>query len=166
MSSTTPSTPTASTTSPLAGKYLTFQLGNQAYGIDVLKVREIVRISDITSVPQMPLWVSGVINLRGKIIPVIDLRLRFGLEASADSTHSCTIVVQARLPEGKLTQVGLIVDGVDEVLQINASDIEETPDFGHALSSTYIVGMAKIRGSVKTLLDVDRVLTGDQPPIG
>lgn len=154
-------TPTAASA---AGKYLTFNLAGQSYGIDVLKIREIVRIADITSVPQMPPWVLGVINLRGKIIPVIDLRLRFGLQPSTDTAQCCTIVAQARLPDGKTTQLGMIVDGVEEVAQVAAGEIEEAPDFGRELCGSYIIGMAKIRGSVKTLLDVDRVLAGDLPP--
>jgi purine-binding chemotaxis protein CheW len=111
----------------------------------------------------MPDWVRGVINLRGKIIPVIDLRIRFGLQPSSDTQHSCTIVVQARLPEGKTTQLGMIVDGVEEVIQIATGDIEASPDFGRDTAGSYIVGMAKVRGTVKTLLDVDRVMAGDLP---
>jgi len=143
----------------LAGKYLTFKLNDESYGIEVLKVREIIRLTEITSVPQMPNYVRGVINLRGKIIPVTDLRLKFGFPEAARTEHTCIIVVQVRFPEGKIVQMGLIVDGVEEVTNIAAADIEETPDFGAEISTECILGMAKIKGSVKTLLDIDRVLT-------
>jgi purine-binding chemotaxis protein CheW len=141
-----------------AGKYLTFTLHHESYGIDVLKVREIIRQTTITAVPQMPAYVRGVINLRGKIIPVMDLRLRFGFADAASTDHTCIIVVQVKLPDGKSTQMGLVVDGVEEVANLAAADIEETPDFGGQIATDYIVGMAKIKGAVKTLLDIDGVV--------
>jgi len=141
-----------------AGKYLTFTLHAESYGIDVLKVREIIRQTTITSVPQMPAHVRGVINLRGKIIPVMDLRLRFGFADAASSEHTCIIVVQVKLPDGKAVQMGLIVDGVEEVANIAAAEIEDTPDFGGQIATDYIVGMAKVKGAVKVLLDIDRVV--------
>ena len=119
----------------LAGKYLTFTLHCEAYGIDVLKVREIIRLTTITSVPQMPAYVRGVINLRGKIIPVMDLRLRFGFPDAPGTDQTCIIVVQVKLPDGKAAQMGLVVDGVEEVISLAASDIEETPDFGGQIST-------------------------------
>jgi len=142
----------------LAGKYLTFTLHQESYGIDVLKVREIIRLTTITAVPQMPAYVRGVINLRGKIIPVMDLRLRFGFPDAQSTDQTCIIVVQVKLPDGKSTQMGLVVDGVEEVTNIAAADIEETPDFGAQIATDYIVGMAKIKGAVKTLLDIDSVV--------
>ena len=145
----------------LAGKYLTFTLHQESYGIDVLKVREIIRPTKITAVPQMPTYVRGFINLRGKIIPVMDLRLRFGFLDNQTTERTCIIVVQVRLLEGKSTQMGLIVDGVEEVLNLAAADIEETPDFGSQIATDYILGMAKVRGAVKTLLDVDRVVAAE-----
>ena len=142
----------------LAGKYLTFTLHQESYGIDVLKVREIIRLTTITAVPQMPAYVRGVINLRGKIIPVMDLRLRFGFPDAQSTDQTCIIVVQVKLPDGKSTQMGLVVDGVEEVTNIAAADIEETPDFGAQIATDYIVGMAKLKGAVKTLLDIDSVV--------
>jgi len=142
----------------LAGKYLTFTLQRESYGIDVLKVREIIRLTDITAVPQMPDYVKGVINLRGKIIPVMDLRLRFGFPITENTEHTCIVVVQVKLPDGKNTQMGLIVDGVEEVTNIAVGDIEETPDFGSKIETNYILGMAKIKGSVKALLDINSIL--------
>ena len=145
----------------LAGKYLTFVLGHESYGVAVLKVREIIRMIDITTVPQMPSFVRGVINLRGKIIPVVDLRLKFGLAEAATTERTCIVVVQVRLPSGGSTQMGLVVDDVEEVLNITPADIEETPDFGSQIDTRYILGMAKIKGSVKALLDIDRVISGE-----
>jgi purine-binding chemotaxis protein CheW len=142
----------------VAGKYLTFCLGNESYGLQVLKIREIIRSVNITAVAQMPEYVKGVINLRGKIIPVIDLRLKFGLAKAETTERTCIIVVQVDLSSSTRTQMGLVVDGVEEVVNIAAADIEETPDFGTELDTDYIVGMAKIKGVVKTLLDIDKVV--------
>jgi len=99
-----------------------------------------------------------VINLRGKIIPVMDLRLKFGFAEAASTETTCIIVVQVKLPDGKSNQMGLVVDGVEEVANIAAADIEETPDFGGQIATDYIVGMAKLKGAVKTLLDIDGVV--------
>ncbi len=148
-----------------AGKYLTFTLHEESYGIDVLKVREIIRQTTITVVPQMPAHVRGVINLRGKIIPVMDLRLRFGFADAASTEKTCIIVVQVKLPDGKTVQMGLVVDGVEEVANLAAADIEETPDFGGQIATDYIVGMAKIKGVVKVLLDIDRVVGAEAAQI-
>ncbi len=146
----------------LEGKFLTFILGNEAYAIPVLKVREIIRLTNITSVPQMPDWIRGVINLRGKIIPVMDLRRRFGFTGPAvNSKHNCIVVVQVKNPSSATTVMGLIVDGVEEVTQISAVDIEETPSFGAQVSTDCLLGMAKIKGEVKALLDIDRVILSD-----
>lgn len=139
-------------------KFLTFRLDTESYGIAVLKVREIIRLQTITLVPQMPEYVKGVINLRGKVIPVIDLRVRFELAPQEVTESTCIIVVQVRLHSGEERLIGLVVDAVEEVLNIAASDIEETPNFGSHLSADYIFGMAKIKGGVKTLLDIDIVI--------
>lgn len=141
-----------------AGKYLTFILGNESYGIAVTKIREIIRLTDITSVPQMPHYVKGVINLRGKIIPVVDLRQRFAMPSVEATERSCIIVVQAGLRAEALQATGLVVDDVEEVINLAPTDIEDTPDFGAQVDVTYLLGMAKVKGVVKTLLDIDRVL--------
>jgi len=162
MSATSDNSELKSSLSPaLAGKYLTFVLGDEYYGIGVLKIREIIRMLDITPVPQMPEYVRGVVNLRGKIIPVVDLRMRFRLAKAETSERTCIIVVQVDLASGAKTQMGLVVDAVEEVVQLQVSDLEETPNFGARLQSDYILAMAKIRGKVKTLLDIDRVVTAD-----
>jgi purine-binding chemotaxis protein CheW len=145
----------------LNGKYLTFNLQGESYGIDVLKVREIIRLTTITAVPQMPRHIRGVINLRGKIIPVMDLRIRFEFEKADKTDQTCIIVVQVKLPEGKPTQMGLVVDGVEEVINLNDSDIEETPNFGGQICTDYIIGIAKVKGQVKTLLDIDGIVGAD-----
>jgi purine-binding chemotaxis protein CheW len=147
----------AGATAQSAGKYLTVSLENESYGIAVLKVREIIRMQKITPVPQMPEFVRGVLNLRGRVIPVVDLRVKFGLKAEfADRT--CIVVVQVKLPTGQLVQMGLIVDSVEEVVNLSGSEIEPTPDFGARIDTGYILGMAKVKGQVKTLLDIDRVV--------
>ena len=151
----------ATTMTALAGKYLTFALGGESYAIPVLKVREIIRLTSITAVPQMPDYIRGVINLRGKIIPVMDLRLRFGFAGAANTEQNCIVVVQVKNPAGQATAMGLVVDAVEEVAQLAASDIEETPDFGAQVDTGYILGMAKIKGVVKALLDIDRVIGGE-----
>jgi len=144
-------------TSAFSCKYLTVALDNESYGIAVLKVREIIRMQKITPVPQMPEFVKGVINLRGRVIPVIDLRVKFGLKAEfADRT--CIVVVQVKLTPQQTVQMGLIVDSVEEVVTLNSKEIEPTPEFGLHVDTAYLLGMAKINGKVKTLLDIDRVV--------
>jgi len=143
------------------GKYLTFTLAGEEYGIGILKIREIIGMMPITSVPQAPDFVKGVINLRGKVIPVIDLRLRFGMPAMDYTERTCIIVVQIDLQNTPLN-IGIVVDSVSEVLNISGGDIENAPAFGTRLNTDYILGMAKIEGGVKILLDIDKVLTQNE----
>jgi purine-binding chemotaxis protein CheW len=143
---------------PRVGKYLTFQLASEEFGIRVLKVREIMGLQQITAVPQTPAHIKGVINLRGKVVPVIDLRLKFDLPAAEYTQRSCIIVTQVQ-GESAAVMMGIIVDGVSEVLNLTASEIEDTPDFGEEVSGQYLLGMAKVKGKVKILLDIDRVLS-------
>ena len=144
-----------------AGKYLVFHLGKEEFGIRVLKVREIMGIQDITAVPQTPGYVKGVINLRGKVIPVVDLRLKFGLPEIEYTQRTCIIVVQVEA-EAHGMLMGIVVDGVAEVLNLVPGDIEDTPDFGQGVVTPYLLGMAKIKGKVKILLDIDQVLTSQE----
>ena len=144
-----------------AGKYLIFHLGQEEFGTEVLKVREIMGLQDITSVPQVPGYVKGVINLRGKVIPVVDLRLRFGLPLTEYTERTCIVVVRTH-QTGEELVVGMIVDGVVEVLTLTAADIEDTPDFGPGVTTSYLRGMAKIKGKVKILLDIDQVLSSNE----
>ena len=144
-----------------AGKYLSFRLAKEEFAIDVLSVREIMGMQEVTSVPQTPAYVKGVINLRGKVIPVVDLRLKFGLPELEYTQRTYIIVVQIEGEAGKML-MGAIVDGVSEVLTLQAADIEETPDFGDGTSAPYILGMAKIKNKVKILLDINMVLTAQE----
>jgi purine-binding chemotaxis protein CheW len=141
-----------------AGKYLIFQLGPEEFGTEVLKVREIMGVLDITAVPQTPPYVKGVINLRGKVIPVVDLRLKFGLEPEEYTQRTCIVVVRTRQADIDL-MIGMVVDGVAEVVTLNEADIEDTPDFGPGVEMRYLKGMAKVKGKVKILLNIDEVLS-------
>ena len=143
------------------GKYLTFTLANEEYGIGILKIKEIIGMMPITSVPQTPEFVKGVINLRGKVIPVVDLRLRFGMEAIDYTERTCIIVVEITGQSGTV-MIGIVVDSVSEVLNIKGEEIEDTPAFGTKLDTDYIFGMAKMEGGVKILLDIDRVLSSEE----
>ena len=139
-----------------AGKYLTFRLGREEFGMHVLQVREIMGLMDITAVPHTPSYVRGVINLRGRVIPVLCLRSKFGMDAEG-ADQSCIIVTQVAGEDGPI-QVGVIVDAVSDVLNIAASEIEDTPNFGAGGAPPYLLGMAKIKGKVKILLDIDQVV--------
>jgi purine-binding chemotaxis protein CheW len=139
------------------GKYLTFSLAGEEYGIGILKIREIIGMLPITSVPETPPYVKGVINLRGKVIPVVDLRLRFGMPEIDYTERTCIIVVEMKGPAG-VVSIGTVVDAVSEVLNIKGEDIADTPSFGAKFDSEYILGMAKMGKGVKLLLDIDRVL--------
>ena len=143
-----------------AGKYLTFTMAEEDYGIGILKVKEIIGMQDITPVPQTPEFVKGVINLRGKVIPVVDLRLRFGIEATKYKERTYIIEVEIHGESGTV-QIGIVVDSVSEVMNIKEEEIEDTPTFGTRLDTDYILGMAKMEGAVKILLEIDRVLSGN-----
>lgn len=143
------------------GKYLTFMLADEEYGIGILKVKEIIGMMPVTSVPQTPDFVKGVINLRGKVIPVIDLRLRFGMDPSDYTERTCIIVVEIQGEAGNIL-IGSVVDTVSEVLNIKGKDIEDTPAFGTKLETDYILGMAKVEGGVKILLNIDQVLNAEE----
>jgi purine-binding chemotaxis protein CheW len=145
-------------TDPRAGKYLVFHLGGEEFGIQVQKVREIMGVQDITQVPQTPPHVKGVINLRGKVIPVVDLRLKFTMPALEYTSRTCIIVVQVSGERG-IMLMGIVVDGVAEVLQVAAADVEDTPSFGKEIEVPYVMGLAKIKGKVKILLEIDQVMT-------
>ncbi len=143
------------------GKYLTFTLADEEFGIGILKIREIIGMIPITAVPQTPAYVRGVINLRGKVIPVMDLRLRFKMQEIEYSERTCIIVVEIAA-QGAMVQIGIVVDAVSEVLNIKAGEIEDTPVFGSNLDTNCILGMAKMEGGVKILLDIDRVLNAEE----
>lgn len=142
------------------GKYLTFSLAGEEYGVPVLKVREIMKMMDITVVPQVPPYVRGVINLRGKVITVIDLRLKFGFAAQDQTDETAIVVVEVKADGGKVL-MGVVVDSVSDVLNIQAEEIEDTPAFGDRVVTDYLCGMATVKGRVKILLDLDRALGWD-----
>lgn len=142
-----------------AGKYLTFALAQEEYGLEILKVREIIGYMDITAVPQTPHFVKGVINLRGQIIPIINLRTQFGMQAAEITEQTCIIVVEI-WRDGCKYNCGIVVDRVLEVLDIAGENIEETPQFGVCVNTDFILAMGKVGESVKILLDIDRVVEG------
>ena len=140
------------------GKFLTFLMAKEKYGLEILKVREIIGIMDVTPVPTTPAFVRGVINLRGKVIPVVDLRLKFGMQAKEDTQRTCIIVVHlARAAQEMI--MGIIVDEVSEVLDIDQDQIEPHPSFGADIRTDFILGMGKVNERVVTMLDIDRVLS-------
>jgi len=153
---TTDATPAAATAAK-PGRYLTFRLGRESYGLPVLGVREIIRLCPITPVPRMPAYIKGVINLRGKVIPILDLRAKFQLATEGYGERACIIVVQVGAPPATVMLMGAMVDGVEEVVQLGDKELEPTPDFGGSPNTDYILGMATIHGGVKTLLDLNKV---------
>jgi len=140
----------------LGGKYLTFKLADEEYGLEILRVREIIGIMDITTVPRTPHYVMGVINLRGKVIPVTDLRLKFDMAGCERTNQTCIIVVDV----GKI-EMGIVVDSVSEVVNIASGDIEEAPEFGPEIRTEFILGMGKMTGRVIILLNIAQVMTGE-----
>lgn len=158
-------TPEASSTGLLAkpGKHLTFLLGRESYGLPVLKVREIIRLVEITPVPQMPPCIKGVVNLRGKLVPVMDLRIRFDLAARKFTETTCIVVAQVKSSSNGASHMGFIVDGVEEVLNLAQDDLEKTPDFGLKPATECLLGMANVKGKIIALLDIDQVV--DKGPL-
>lgn len=147
----------AAVMSTAIGKYLIFDLAGEEFGIQILKVREIIGLQDITFIPHTPACVKGVINLRGKVVPVVDLRLKFAMQEAEYTDRTCIIVVGV-LVNNATVLTGVVVDSVSEVLNIAGSDIEDSPNFGDKSDVAYLHGMAKIKGKVKILLDIDEVL--------
>lgn len=144
---------------PRAGKYLNFHLGSECYGISVTDISEIIRLCPITEMPKMPQYFLGVINLRGKIIPVIDLAKRLDLSKEEDLERACIIVVNAQNNEQEKQLVGLQVDMVDEVVAINEDSMEAPPDFCDSISGHFIQAMAKVKDAVVTILDIEEILS-------
>jgi len=145
----------------LAGKYLTFRLAAEEYGLEILKVREIIGLMDITHVPRTPDYIRGVINLRGKVIPVIDLRTKFNMEVSEETDETCIVVVEVSTTEGAV-MMGVLVDAVSEVLDIQDEQIEDAPAFGTGVNTRFILGIGKVNDEVKILLDIDEVLSSNE----
>jgi purine-binding chemotaxis protein CheW len=145
----------------LAEKFLTFELASEEYGIEILKVREIIGLLSITPVPRTPEYVRGVINLRGKVIPVVDLKIKFGMERSDDTRETCIIVVEVS-NAGSNVLTGILVDRVREVLDIKSENIEDAPEMGDGIDTNFIKGMGKTGDRVSILLDIDGVLTNGE----
>lgn len=138
-------------------QYLTFMLGGEAFAIGILAIKEIIEYGHLTEVPMMPASVRGVINLRGAVVPVMDLQARFGRPASAVTKRTCIVIVETgEADDGQV--IGVVVDAVNEVLELPASDIEPPPSFGSAIRSDFVCGMAKVRGKFVIVLDVANVL--------
>ncbi len=138
-------------------KYLSFHVGAEEFAIGVLTVREIMGVQDITAVPQTPVYVKGIINLRGKVVPVVDLRLKFGMPAVEYTQRTCIVVVEVAGESSRML-MGIVVDSVSEVLNVSPAEIESTPDFGEGVTIPYILGIAKTKGKVTILLDIEKVL--------
>lgn len=160
MSTSVKEPPSCSADTSLAGKYLTFILGSEEFGLEILKVREIIGYMQITAIPRTPAYIKGVINLRGQVIPVIDMRAKFEMMAADITDQTCIVVVDVSSRNGSFF-TGVIVDRVREVLDIDAADIEPSPEFDSHVSTSFILGMGKIGGTVKILLDIDEVLRGE-----
>ncbi len=139
------------------GKFLTFFLGEEEYGLEILKVQEIIGLMSITRVPRTPGFVRGVINLRGKVIPIVELRSKFQMEGVEDTEQTCIIVVQT---QG--VQFGVVVDRVSEVVDLSSDSIEDAPEFGAEIDTDFILGMGKTGSRVRILVDIDRVLSRDE----
>ena len=145
----------------LAGKYLTFELVEETYGVGILKVQEIIKMQEITKVPRTPEYVKGVINLRGKVMPVVSLRCLFGMQEAETSRNTCIIVMQVQQGETSVI-LGVIADKVSEVLEIGEEEIEPAPSFGTHVDTHFILGMAKTKDAVKILLDMDKVVSEEE----
>ena len=139
------------------GKFLTFALGKEEYGLEILKVREIIGFMEITTVPQTPDYMKGVINLRGKVIPVIDLRLKFSMPEVEYTQETCIIVVDV-----DSVQAGIIVDSVSEVMDIKRDEIEETPNIGQGIDTNFINGLSEKNGKIIILLNIEKVLSFEE----
>lgn len=162
MSEVSPVGPESLGSLPMGGNYLTFALGDEVFGIGILTVKEIIGVMPITPMPRTPDWGLGVINLRGTIIPVVDLRLKFGMESRPFDERTCIVVVEVH-SGGELLSIGLVVDSVNEVANVKEDAVEPAPGFGTDMDTNYILGMAKTGDQVRILLDIDQVLSGNEP---
>ncbi|SFR43664.1 purine-binding chemotaxis protein CheW [Marinobacter gudaonensis] len=139
-------------------QYLTFQIGREMFAVGILHIREIIEYGSLTTVPMMPRFVRGVINLRGSVVPVIDLSARFGRGESAINRRSCVVILEVESADESLQEIGVIVDAVSEVLEIPPADIEPAPSFGARIRADFIAGMGKVQGQFVILLDVQQAL--------
>ena len=142
-------------------QYLTFMLGGEMYAIAILNIKEIIEFGSLTTVPMMPAFIRGVINLRGSVVPVVDLSARFGKQGTSITRRTCIVIIEIR-SEGELQDIGVMVDTVNEVLEIPSSEIEPAPAFGAKIRADFIQGMGKINGKFVIILDVNHVLSIDE----
>jgi purine-binding chemotaxis protein CheW len=145
-------------------QYLTFQLGEEMFAIGILSIREIIEYGSLTVVPMTPPFIRGVINLRGAVVPVVDLAVRFGREPRENTKRTCIVIVEIEAADGS-QEMGIVVDAVNEVLEIASADIEPPPEFGARVRADFIRGMGKINGKFVVLLDADRVLSVEEVAI-
>ena len=143
-------------------QYLTFILGGEMFAIDILTIKEIIEYGNLTAVPMMPDFVRGVINVRGAVVPVVDLSARFGRQISEVTRRSCIVIIEANVEGGDKQDVGVMVDSVSAVMEIPATEIEPAPSFGARIRIDFISGMAKVNGKFVILLNVDRVLSVEE----
>jgi len=145
-----------------AGKYLTFNLADEHYGLGILRVQELVGLLPVTRVPRLPAFVAGVVNLRGRVIPLVDLRLCFGMSASAMDGRTCVIIVRVERTSGRSAAMGVIVDEVSDVVNLGQDAIEATPEFGTSVDTSFVTGVGRLEDRVVLLLDIDRVLSSGE----
>lgn len=156
-----PATGAAQAAADEGGQYLTFLLGGEMYAIDILNIKEIIEYGQVTEVPMMPAFIRGVINLRGRVVPVINLLARFGKPSTEITWRSCIVIIEAGTEEER-QDIGVVVDSVSEVLDIPASEVEPAPSFGSKIRSDFIGGMGKVNGKFVVMLDVNKVLSVDE----
>jgi len=142
-------------------QYLTFLLANEEYAIGILKVKEIIEYDTVTTVPKTPKWVRGVINLRGAVVPVVDLAIKFGLELTPVAKTTCIVIVETQF-ESQNTTIGILVDAVSQVMELATEDLQPVPEFGTRVKVDYLLGMAQLGKKFALLLDVDKVLSTDE----
>ena len=142
-------------------QYLTFQLNGEMYAVGILNVKEIIEYGSLTEIPMMPAFIRGVINLRGSVVPVIDLAARFGGRATETSRRTCIVIIELA-HEDERHDIGIVVDAVSEVLEVSDADIEPAPSFGAKIRADFIAGMGKIGGKFVIMLDIRKVLSVDE----
>ena len=141
-----------------ANQYLTFKLGDEEFGLTIAKVREVLDFTSLTKVPQTPDYMCGVLNLRGSVVPVVDLKLKFGLQQTARTVNTCIIIVEIEI-DGEVTVLGILADAVHEVVEIAAEQVEPAPKIGTRLDTAFIQGMGKLEDDFVVILDIDKVFS-------
>ncbi len=144
-----------------ANQYLTFKLGDEEFGLTIAKVREVLDFTNLTKVPQTPDYMCGVLNLRGSVVPVVDLKLKFGLQQTARTVNTCIIIVEIEI-DGEFTVLGILADAVHEVVEIAAEQVEPAPKIGTRLDTAFIQGMGKLEEDFVVILDIDKVFSLDE----